>query len=291
MADRILSAIQKIGGGLKNTRLRIEVEIDQTSQMPIIKLVPYLEKSALDYSKLINSVFDYAAEIAEKCRGRMLLVIDEAQHIMEWKRYGGLESIEGILKNNIEAANKRGVAVVLSGSRVHFWKEFLGKGTGPLFGLFTIIPVKELAKEHAKALFLTNADYSSEKAFEEAYRIVKGHPYYLLALATERKKNETINQCYRRLLKSQLGSLNLYVNYVLLETIGTSVQSTIASKILGALACGPLTPSEISSRINVPLTTLPQKEGLLVRLDLITKVGEKYKIVDRVVADYLKYNP
>jgi uroporphyrinogen-III synthase len=56
-------------------------------------------------------------------------------------------------RDRIKAEFER-VKFVVSGSRVHFMRNILGKGESPLFGHFVIIEVGPLSKEYALELFM-----------------------------------------------------------------------------------------------------------------------------------------
>jgi len=286
--DNVRAVVRRMAQ-LGRARIRTEITVDPVTGQPSIGVLPYLKEEEPDYSAVFRSTFDYVNQIADRSKTRAVIIIDEFQYMTEWKRYSGLEAVSEQLKSVIESRGD--VSFIVSGSRSHFLKDFLSSGRSPLFGLFNIIEVSHLDEEASKELYVMNDSTAGEKDAEEAYRLVSGHPYYLVALAASRGAGEPIGETYQRILTSSTGPLNLYVKYVLAEDIGTFARGPIMSEILRALSQGPLTASGIAKASGVKLTSLPKFLRRLIDLDLVGKEGGKYQIIDRVIADYLKLNP
>ena len=111
-------------------------------------------------------------------------------------------------------------------------RNILGKGENPLFGHFVIIEVGPLSKEFSLELFVKSAKCSLEEA-ECAWNLVGGHPYYLIMLAENHKPRERYEETYKRILKSMSGALNLYINYILKEDLGSSTKEARLRRIRG----------------------------------------------------------
>ena len=274
---------------ITRTRVRFDISVDPTTGSPTITPTPYLKEVEPDYSTLFRSTFDYIDQIAERSGRRVVVMLDEFQSMTEWKRYSGLEAVTEHLKHVLEARGN--VCYVVSGSRAHFMKNLLSSGRSPLFGLFNIMEISYLDEASSKELFRTNDPSASDKEAKEAYDLVSGHPFYLIALATSRHQGETVKEAYLHSLTSVAGSLNLYVKYLLTEDIGTYARGPIMSQILRALVDGPLSAGRIARAAEVKLTSLPKFLNQLIEMDLVKKDGRAYSMVDRVVTDYLKLNP
>ena len=286
--DDVRAGLNKLKD-LTRARVRLEISVDQTTGSPTITPMPYLKEAERDYSILFRSTFEYVSQIAERSGRRVVVMLDEFQTITEWKRYAGLEAITEHLKHVIEARGN--VCYVVSGSRAHFMRNLLSSGGSPLFGLFNIMEISYLDEKSSKELFKMNDPSASEREAKEAYDLVSGHPFYLIALATSRRKGETVKEAYLRSLTSAAGSLNLYVKYVLTEDTGTYAKGPIMSQVLRALASKQMSAGELARVAEVKLTSLPKFLSQLIEMDLVKKEGKVYSLVDRVVADYLKLNP
>ncbi|MGP8057836.1 MAG: AAA family ATPase [Nitrososphaerales archaeon] len=285
--DDVRAGLNKLKD-LTRARVRLEISVDQTTGSPTITPMPYLKEAERDYSILFRSTFEYVSQIAERSGRRVVVMLDEFQTITEWKRYAGLEAITEHLKHVIEARGN--VCYVVSGSRAHFMRNLLSSGGSPLFGLFNIMEISYLDEKSSKELFRMNDSSASDREAKEAYDLVSGHPFYLIALATSRRKGETVKEAYTRSITSAAGSLNLYVKYVLTEDTGTYAKGPIMSQVLRALANKPMSVGEMARVAEVKLTSLPKFLNQLIEMDLVKKEGKVYSLVDWVVADYLKLN-
>ena len=286
--DQIRSSLNKIRD-LTQARICFEISIDPATGAPTITPMPHLKEVAVDYSTVFRSTFDYANEIAKQSGHRVVMMLDEFQYMTEWKRYSGLEAISEHIKHVVEARGD--VCYIVSGSRTHFMKNLLSSGRSPLFGLFRIMEVSYLDEKASKELYLLNAPSASAREAEEAYSLVSGHPFYLTALATSRRRGEKMKETYLRSLTSPAGPLNLYVKYVLTEDVGTYARGPIMSQILRALAEAPMTAGQIAHKSEVKLTSLPKFLSQLIEMDLVGKEGKQYHLIDQVIEDYLRLNP
>jgi AAA+ ATPase superfamily predicted ATPase len=266
--------------GLKRVRPVFEVGPDQPSSILV-----HLERVEENPREALELAFKYASALAEESKRKVVVILDEFQHYAE---FDSLPKLHGALDIFRAAIDVRGnVSYVVSGSRVHFLKQVLGDGKSPLFGRFTIQEVGTLQEKYAKELFKEACASGGQEA-EEAFKLVGGHPFYLLALAEGRmqREKESIKETYERLLESPTGSLHLYVKYVLSEDLGRGISGSRFVKILKSLAPKALKVSEISSATGIKLTNLPWYIGKLIEYDLVEKTAGEYSIKDSVVRDY-----
>lgn len=267
---------------LKKLRLTLEPTVDEKGQFSI-QIRPELEETQ-DNRSIFLLAFDYANEVSRKSGKRIVIIIDEFQSLIEFKRYSKLEAINELFRNVLE--NRENVQYILSGSRVHFMKDILGKGESPLFGHFIIMEIEPLSEKHAIELFMKTSKTNHKEA-QAAWKLVGGHPYYLIMLAENHKPNENLEETYKRILTSSSGALNLYVNYILKEDLGSSTKETRLLKILKAISQEKNTVSQISKHTKLKLSSLPYYLQELERYDLIRKSEGKYSVTDKIVKDYL----
>ena len=281
-----LSNLLKTLTKLKRLRFSLEPAVDEKGQISV-QIHPELEETQ-EYQTLFLLAFDYANEIAQKSGRRIIIIIDEFPSLVEFKRYHKLEAITELFKNVLET--RKNVEYVISGSRVHFMKDILGNGESPLFGHFIITEITPLPKNYATKLYTQTAKSTKQEA-ETAYTLVGGHPYYLIMLAENRKPDEPLQQTYERILTTQTGALNLYVNYILKEDLGSSTKETRLIKILQAISQNKTTTSQIAKQTKIKMSSLPYYLQELEKYDLIQKTRKTYTIKDKVIKDYQTTNP
>ena len=278
--DKVIAKATSFFSGLKGLkRVRPAFEIG-TDQPPSI--IVHLERAESNPREALELAFRYADGLAKDSGKKVVVIIDEFQYFVEFDSYPKLAALD-ILRASIDARGD--VSYVVSGSRVHFLRDVLSDGRSPLFGRFVIKDVGELAEKYAKEIFM-KASGGNDGDASEAYSLVGGHPFYLLALAENKKAGERIPATYERLLTSPTGALRMYVNYVLAEDLGRGIRGARFVKILKALGPGPLTVSAISKSTGLRLTNLPWYLGRLTEYDLVGKKEGDYLIKDRIIRDY-----
>ncbi|MEM4378835.1 MAG: ATP-binding protein [Candidatus Nitrosotenuis sp.] len=271
---------------IKRLRARFITSIDGEGK-PVIEIDPFIKDRNENYAKALTNAFEYANKLSKVSKKRVVIMIDEFQHVIDYKRFKELQKILDIFKTILE--QRANVSFVVSGSKIHYMKNILAEGQSPLFGHFVIIDVKPLEKKYAIELYETLSHKRTTSDANEAYELVGGHPYYLTMLA-EAKGKETVKDTYVRLLTLPTGALYLYVNYVLTEDLGSNYKDTNYPKILLALAGGEKTISQISKETSVRLTDLPKLLTTLIEYDIVNKVEGKYSITDKIVRDFFYFN-
>jgi AAA+ ATPase superfamily predicted ATPase len=266
---------------LKRLRFTLEPSADEKGQFSV-QIRPEVEETQ-DYRSVFLLAFDYANEVSKKSGRRVVIIIDEFPSLIEFKRYSKLEAIVELFRSVLES--RENVEYVVSGSRVHYMKGILGKGESPLFGHFVIMDIGPLSQRYAVQLYMQSAKSDRQEA-EESWNLVGGHPYYLVMLAENRKPEESIKETYQRILSSTSGALNLYVNYILKEDLGSSTKEARLIRLLQAISQGKNTPSQIAAHMKLKLSSLPYYLQELEKYDLIEKREGKYWIKDRVINDY-----
>jgi AAA+ ATPase superfamily predicted ATPase len=281
--NSIGSALSQIAE-IKRLRARFIASVDEYGS-PRIEIDPYVKNRNENYAKALTNVFDYANGLSKASNKRIVIMIDEFQHVIDYRKIRELENILDIIKTILE--RRANVSFVVSGSRIHYLKEILGQGGSPLFGHFVILDIGPLEKRYALELFAKSSRISpTQKEREEAYKEVGGHPYYLVMLAEGRKKDESIKDAYARLLTTPTGALYLYVNYILTEDLGSNYKDTNYPRILASLAGGEKSVSEISKDTSIRLTDMPKLLTTLIEYDLVRKSDKKYSITDKVIRDF-----
>ena len=279
--DKVIARATSLFSGLKGLkRVRPVFEIGADQPPSILVRLERVESNPREGLEL---AFRYADGLASQSERKVVVMLDEFQHFVE---FDSNPKLRGALEVFRAAVDARGdVSYVVSGSRVHFLRDVLSNGRSPLFGRFNMKEVGELAERYAKELFV-KASGAGDKDADEAYGLVGGHPFYLLALAENQKVGESIAAAYDRLLTSPTGALRMYVNYILAEDLGPGIRGARFVKVLRALGSGPLTVSAISKSTGIRLTNLPWYLRRLIDYDLVAKSDGEYSIEDRVIRDY-----
>ena len=288
MIHQISLALSQISE-IRKLRARFVASIDEHGG-PRIEISPYISDGARDHSGALKSAFEYANAVSEASGKRVVIMIDEFQHVGAYRRIKGLEGILDIIRTALERRGEN-VSFVVSGSRVHYLREVLGQGGSPVFGHFVTLDIGPLQRGHAMELFARSCQApATDKDAEDAYAKVGGHPYYLVMLAEAKRSGEPVPDAYERLLTDATGALYVYVNYVLTDDLGSNYGGTNYPAILTSIAEGSASVSEISRRSHVRLTDLPRLLRRLVGCDLVTKSGkkgeERYALADPVIRDF-----
>ena len=283
--------IAKITGAVKDKKIS-NIGVSITPEGVIAPTVHFADKKP-DYASLFHSVFGTLPILAEKNNLKFVVILDEFQDLVKFRRYNGLKYILSMFRATIQERGKD-VSYVISGSRVHMYAEILDSGKSPLFSHFEKLTVYgmeekysvELFTKYLKARGLTVA----ENTATEAYEIVGGNPFYLMALAEAYNQKEALQDTYVRILTGTIGSLKNYVDYVLSEDLGNVTGGPVLPTILRILAVSDgLTVAEISKRTRIKYTSLPFHMKNLKNSDLVIQEEGRYKIRDKIVKDYLVF--
>ena len=282
IASKVKSALTQLGE-IKRVRARFIAGIDEHGS-PTITIDPYIKDRDEDYRKALTDVFEYANKISEASGRKVVIIIDEFQHIVEYKKYSDLKNILDVIRAVLE--RRKNVSFIVSGSRIHYLRNILAEGGSPLFGHFIILEIKELAKNYAMELFLKSQPAAGKQDAERAFDLVGGHPFYLVMLGHAYKKGESLTDTYQELLTSTTGALYIYVNYIVTEDLGSDYKSTAYWKILVSLSAGEKTVSDIAKDASLKMTGLPKFLTRLIEYDLVQKTGGKYSITDKIIRDF-----
>jgi AAA+ ATPase superfamily predicted ATPase len=282
IASKVKSALTQLSE-IKRVRARFIAGIDEQGS-PIIAIDPYVKDRDENYRKALTDVFEYANKISEASGRKVVIIIDEFQHIIEYKKFSDLKNILDVIRAILE--RRKNVSFIVSGSRIHYLRNILAEGGSPLFGHFIILEIKELAKNYAVELFLKSQLAASKQDAERAFDLVGGHPFYLVMLGHAYKKTESLTDTYQELLTSTTGALYIYVNYIVTEDLGSDYKSTAYWKILVSLSTGEKTVSDIAKDASLKMTGLPKFLTKLIEYDLVQKTEGKYSITDKIIRDF-----
>lgn len=246
-----------------------------------------------DYTTVFYSVFKTLKVLSEGTSFKFVIILDEFQDFTKLTRYDGLKEVFSLFRAIIQERGDN-TSYIISGSRVHMLTEILSNGKSPLFTHFEKMIIHGMDEKFSIELFtkyLKARKITGEKDIaQKAYEMVGGIPFYLMALAEAWKPGEKIEDVFYGILTNPLGSLKNYVDYVLSEDLGSITGGPILKTILRALATSDegLTYSELSHKIDVPMTNLTSYMSNLRNSDLIEKVEKKFTIRDKIVREYLK---
>ena len=280
-ASEIAKSLRQLG------RIRLSFSIDLDDQgKPRVSIRPELAERKINLGELFDLALTYTTKIAEESGVRVVVIIDEFQHFAEYSSYPELKGILDILRHYLD--EKGDVSLVVSGSRIHFLTNILGSGRSPLFGRFTLVEVGELEESYAIELYLKVRVQATQDEARRIYRLVGGHPFYILALAENKRRDETPEDAYKRLLFEPTGALNLYARYVIAEDLGSHAKARQSRflKILSTIRDRRVTVSTISKETRIALTSIPWYVQQLTSYDLIQRTSDGYAIKDRVLRDF-----
>lgn len=289
-ASRLLAQVRNVVTEIKKLRrLRIEFDMafDETGK-PVYTIRPKLVKEEPRYAESFEKGFSYASSLANASRKKVIIMLDEAQKIVQWTNLNGMKGVMDQFRSIIDRLGD--VSLVLSGSRVHMLESIFGEAGSPLFGRFTLIKVGPLQEEDATKLYLRSVSGTDNNEANEVYRLVGGHPFYLLVMAEARRSQESVANRYCRLLTDVTGGLYLYVNYTLHEDLGSRLTDTYYVKILRAVAGGERTLSQIADKMGVQAPWLTRYLSRLIEFELVEKTNGTYRLSDQVIKDYFRLN-
>lgn len=289
-ASRLLSQVRRVVSEVKKLRrmrVQFDLGLDDTG-MPVLTVRPTLAKEETRHPEAFARAFSYASRLADVSGNKVVIMLDEAQKIVEWTKLNGMKNVMDQFRSITDELGE--VSIAISGSRVHMLKSVFSEAGSPLFGRFTLINVGPLEKRDAITLYLRSGLGAEEKEANEIYGLVGGHPFYLLVMAEARRPQESVAERYRRLLTDVTGGLYLYVNYILREDLGSKITETNYVRILRALAHGEKRVSEIAEGIGLQAPWLTRYLTKLIEFDLVDKADGAYNLKDRIVVDYFRFN-
>lgn len=281
----------KIREALTSKKVK-SISVDISTEGIISPKIEFEDKIK-DYNALFMSVFRSATAFAEKSNLKFIIILDEFQELVNLNRYSGLEDIFSLFRSIIQQRGKN-VSFIVSGSRVNMLQTIIGSGKSPLFVHFEIYSIDEMDKRNSVEFFnkylLARKLKRNDNVAEEAYDLVGGQPFYLMAIAEKWNIGDKTADVFQNLLVSPLGTLKLYAEYLLSEDLARSTGGPISLTILQALSDSNegYTVSELANRISISLTSLPRYLKSLIEADLIVKTAGKYKIRDKMLRQYLR---
>lgn len=287
-----LEVFSRIKDALGSKRIK-SISASLSTDGTIKPAIEFGEKQVEDYGALFNSVLQTPTAFAEKSRFRFVVILDEFQEIKQLDRYPGLKDIFGLFRSAVQLRGDS-VSFVISGSRVHLLQDMLGSGRSSLFAHFDICKIEEMGKEDSMVLFnaylKARKARQSDKAAEQAYELVGGQPFYLMAIADRWEEGQQVSSVYGHLLDDPLGALRLYAEYVLSEDLSQVQSGPLSKTILEVLSSNNdgYTVSEIAKSTSVTISKLPRYLQPLSNADIITKIDGRYSIRDRVLREYLR---
>jgi AAA+ ATPase superfamily predicted ATPase len=295
-ASRSFDSIGKIADALYSKKIKgIAVELTPGASAEDYSIMPKIEFKDKDVNYMTSflSVFKTINALAEKNNMKFIIILDEFQEIIQLRRHKGLKNILELFRSIIQERSNN-VSYVICGSHVHLLRSILSNGKSALFSHFTELSVGEMNEKNSKLLFneyvMTRGLKTNDKMASEAYSLVGGQPYYLMALAEAWEPGKKLSEVFWNLLSSSVGSLRLYAQYVLAEGIAIAQGGPVLKSILEKLAMSDegLSYSGLSKELDIPTTSIVPYVNELVKTDLIIKEETLYKIRDNIIRQYLR---
>jgi hypothetical protein len=295
-AGKSFDFIGKIAESLSSKKIRgIGVAFTPGTSVDDFSIMPKIDfgDKDIDYTSMFLAVFKTANALAEKNNMKFVIILDEFQDIIQTHRHKGLKNILELFRSVIQERGNN-VSYIVCGSHVHLLRSILSNGKSVLFQHFKELRVGEMNVKNSVILFneyLAAKDLkANNRVATEAYGLVGGHPFYLMALAEDWEPGKKLSDVFDNLLSSSVGSLRLYAQYVLAEDIATAQGGPTLKSILEKLAVvdDGLSYSGLSKELDVPTSSIVPYMNELIKTDLVVKEGTIYKIRDNIIKQYLK---
>lgn len=289
----IVSNITDILSSKKIKGIGIELHPGVTSDDFTIMPKIEFEQKETAYMKMFEMVFRTANAIAEK--NKVVIILDEFQQITHLKRYKGLKNILELFRGVIQERHKN-VSFVVCGSHVHMLRSILSDGKSPLFQHFIEIPIGQMDEKNSMALFneylIARGLGKDDKVAKDAFDLVGGQPYYLMALAEAWEPKKKMSDVFLNSLISSIGSLRLYAEYVLAEDVAAAQGGPMLKAILRVLAGADtdLGYTKIAKILKAQAHEIVPYVNELIKNDLVVKTKTGYGIRDKIIHEYLRLN-
>lgn len=290
------SIVAKIADILSSNKIKgISLELSASAKSEEFSIIPKItfEQKETAYMKMFEAVFGTVNAIAEEYK--VVVILDEFQKIVRLKRYKGLKNILELFRGIVQERHKN-VSFVICGSHVHMIHSIISDGRSPLFQHFVEIPINEMDENNSITLFnkylAAKGLDSNNKIAKNAFDLVGGQPYYLMALAEAWEPKKKMSEVFSNLLSSSIGALRLYCEYVLAEDVAAAQGGPTLRAILGVLAGykDGIGYSEIAKALKVQAHELVPYVTELIKADLVQKSSTGYTIRDKILREYLRLN-
>ncbi len=278
--------------------LEIASHIDSTSLDQLSRfLTAYFPPSNADNERTVfERIWRFLDEFAVEQDIQVALVLDEFQSIKALQAYRQCKDILGLLQGII-SSSQRHIWYLFTGSMVSMMDEIIEGSKSPFYGRVQRLDVGSFTKEDTIILAeKTSQKQFSGEAIELLWLLSGGIPYYILAIVNEAvhisqrarfiSRSDIENSFVKSLTRGELGS---HCNYLLNISLERSKKSALLKEVIKLLAFEPLPPGELAKKLRkeIGYTSLPLRN--LQNMDLVRKEGKTYKIVDSILAMWLKY--
>lgn len=255
-----------------------------------------------------NEAFDYLFSVFEVLRKEtgnpVIVFLDEFQRLYEYARV--IDSPIDKFRQRI--MNQKEILYVISGSAVGMLNRLISSTSSPLYGHFSILPLRGFDFKDAYAFIVKKKgdDFPlGDENISFLYEITNGNPFYLDILVHNIKLHCKLNKCnvsnnvLEEVLSNEIfkteGSLYSYFNSLIEQSLEKS-GSKYYTEILKSIASGNLRPSQIAKSINLSLTSIPPYLKKLQELEIIRKLESnsknsrvsEYEICDSLFELWLK---
>lgn len=272
------SALKSLFSFFKNCRPVISA--DEMTGAPSVTLDFIPERS----EETLGEIFTYLNQAGVEC----YIAIDEFQQIMEYPEKG----VEGLLRSYIQFASN--VHFIFSGSKKHLMESIFFSIKRPFYQstqkLF-LDPIPYVPYwDFARKLFALEKKVLQEDVFNEIYRSVKGHTWYmqyllnrLYSLPRKTPTTELLHVLMQDIIKEEEYTYQTYFQILTsnqIQLLKAIAKEEIVSEINSAAFIKKYDLKGASS-INVALKSLVDKEFIL-------KEPQGYIVYDRFLAIWLK---
>lgn len=263
-------------------------------------LIAYYPPTSKNERQILERIMKFLEEFSREQKKKLALILDEFQDIIKLERFpsigkGNLLSFfEGI------SSSQPHVWYCLTGSMVRMMDRILESSDAPLYGRFKKIVVKPFTEEDAN-LLVTKVSRKpvTGEGLKFLFTLSSGNPYYIVVLSTKAKfmtdiegKKEIDKGIVEKSFYSELteGDLNSHCSYQFETSLGKAGRASgLKNVILFIAENNGATPSEISKSLNRERGYISPILRDLINVDLITKINNKYEIIDPLLCLWLSY--
>jgi len=271
--------------GISSQNYKRFLDIDYLLQLKDLgKAIEFIEKIKNETQKIkpdqrlmIESAFSFAEELARKSKKKILLCMDNFEHILDMNNYSQIKDILSIIN-----FNSKNILYFVTSSAIVLMKKLLKN--------FSVEEIKNFSKEETKSLVESILGKADEKIIGDVFRFSGGNPYIAKAICNRYKKIRDVKKAFLSGLVLK-DSLTYYycektINDSLNRARGKALLKTIL-KVLSFVKRATLT--EISRKI---YRSAPVTKSLLERLvevDLIVKHENMYSFSNPVLRTWFRF--
>ncbi len=224
---------------------------------------------------------------------KVIIVFDEFQDILEFKKLNGLKNIDDIFRSELQ--NQYNVFYIITWSYPTILRDLIQNPKKKLYSHFDIYDIKNFNKESSLDLIKTyNKNLSREKSVA-LFRSCNWNPY-LLSLILQKIDLSllgTFEENLSSLLFDQKWAIYTHYEYILEESLSKIQNNIFLKSVLKEISFSLnwLTLNELSKKIHIQPQQVLFWLKQLSKIDLIFQTKEKtWKFQDLLFSNFISYS-